>query len=77
MAVKFKCTKINNRGVPGPSSGTILFTVDFVDPTTAPPTPGSITIGIVPTHTYPQSSLINDIDAEMTTIMGDEMDWTL
>jgi len=46
MAAVLKCTKVQLLGDNPLDSGSYIFKVDYTDPTTSPPTPGSVTFPI-------------------------------
>jgi len=77
MADVYKCTKITNTGESLFSSDSYRMKVDYTDPTTVPPTPGSVTFDISKNN----STVINEIqdacDTQLLLLGTNEMDWSL
>jgi hypothetical protein len=77
MADVYKCTKITNTGESLFSSDAYRFKVDYTDPTTTPPTPGSVVFDLSKNN----STIINEIQDACDTMLlllgTNEMDWSL
>jgi len=61
----------------GTTAFNCLVTVNYVDPTTNPPTPGVIAVDMPKSHAIDDSTLQTDIDSALTVATSNTMDWTL
>jgi hypothetical protein len=77
MAATLKCTKIGINVLPPTAGGHVTVLVEYVDPTTNPPTPGSIPVNCTIAHSQVSADLQNEIDAALTVAGLDTIDWTI
>jgi len=77
MAAVLKCTKVTNTGDSLFVSGSYWFKVDFTNPTTSPPTPGSVSFNIGYADAEDPSQVQAETDAALALVGGNTMNWTL
>lgn len=77
MAATLKCTKLSNTGVSLLVSEAYDVRVDYVDPTTTPPTPGTVICQVSFVDSGKPEDYQSAIDATFTGLSLDTIDWTL
>lgn len=77
MADIYKCTKISVGLTPGAGSGEVGVKADFYDPTTTPPTPGTITLSTARANAEDETALRTAIDSALAAASLNPMDWSL
>lgn len=77
MADIFKLTKLTNKGESLLVSNAFDIAVEWVDPTTLPPTPGSLICQIDQTDSTDQTDLQTGINACLTGAGFNTIDFTL
>lgn len=77
MADVYKCTKVTNLGDSPFSTGRYLYQVDYTDPTTVPPTPGSVRFEVAYSDAEIVSEICDACDAQLLLLGTNEMNWAL
>jgi len=77
MAAVYKCTKITNTGDSLFSSGRFWFRVDYTNPTTSPPTPGSVSFEIGYADAEDPAVIQSTTDDALTLLGSNTMNWTI
>jgi hypothetical protein len=77
MADIYKCTKVTNMGESLVVTNAITFKVDFTDPTTSPPTPGSVTVNLDKSIAAEASELQDEVDEILELLTSNAMNWSL
>jgi hypothetical protein len=77
MADILKCTKIALGLTPSLSSGDVGVLVEWVDPTTSPPTPGSGTGSMPLADALDPSNIRGECGSIANAAVGNSIDWTL
>ncbi len=77
MAAVYKCTKITNKGVSLLVTDAYTIRVDFVNPTTSPPTPGAVQLEMPATAMAEVTDFCEAVDTALELVGSNTMNWTI
>jgi hypothetical protein len=77
MAETYKCTKITNTGESLFVTNAYRIRCDYVDPTTTPPTPGSVSVDVDKADAEVVADLQAAIDTQLELLGTNTMNWSL
>jgi hypothetical protein len=77
MAAAYKCTKITNKGVSLITTDAFSVRVDYVNPVTSPPTPGSINLEIPTASMLEITDFQEAVDDALLLFGSNTMNWSL
>lgn len=77
MAPSLKCTKLSVSPSNAFPPGQVAVKVDYVNPATSPPTPGTATVVMPHADAEDPTTMQTNIDTAMAVGGGDTVDWTL
>ncbi len=77
MAAAYKCTKITNKGVSIITTDAFSVRVDFVNPSTTPPTPGSINLEVPTASMLEITDFCEAVDDALLLVGSNTMNWAL
>jgi len=77
MAAVLKCTKITNLGPSLVVTDAYTVKVDFTNPGTVPPTPGSVTLEIPTLLMESPDDMQVEIDNKLLVVGSNSMNWSI
>jgi len=77
MAATLKCTKVTNTGDSPYSSGRYLFKVDYTNPGTVPPTPGSVSFEVGYSDAEDPTQIQAECDTALGLVGSNTMNWSI
>lgn len=77
MAAVLKATKVVNLGDSPFVTGSYFMRVDYTNPSTVPPTPGSVNFHVTYAQAEDPTAIQAECDDQLTLLGGNTVDWTI